>query len=101
MDAARYEDIERYKSEQAATNFLLSSLPGEDERIVLAKASDLLDLEDVRCDPGRKGLERFSAFAFDPDSPLERFIENVRREVHSFEEELVCRDEPASKYQLN
>lgn len=91
MDAYQYEEAERFRSEEAARNFLLREFPDEDERILLSKASDVLDEQYPWWVPERKGLERFSLLLLQDDS-LAGFVEKVRLGVFEFEGRLLDRD---------
>ncbi|MDO8728571.1 MAG: hypothetical protein Q7K26_01620 [bacterium] len=93
MNEIQYEDLERYHSEQAAENYFRQRLPDEDECILLSKASELLDQEDIGIRTDRKGLERFSLFLLSEDNRLEHFVQKLKNEVLVFENALVQRDE--------
>lgn len=93
MTENQYEDLERYHSEQAAENYFRHRLPDEDECILLSKASELLDQEDMGVRTDRQGLERFSLLLLSEDDRLERFVQKLKNEVLVFEDALVQRDE--------
>jgi hypothetical protein len=93
MTETQYEDLERYRSEQAAENYFLRRLPEEDEYILLSKASELLDQEDFGVRTDRQGLERFSLLLLSEDDRLERFVQKLKNEVLVFEDALFERDE--------
>ena len=99
MNASQYEALERYHSEQAAENYLRGLMPDQDEVILLAKASDLLDREDVGVFTDRKGLERFSMLLLCDDDRLEMFALKLKGELLAFENTLEQRDQPFDRPQ--
>ena len=91
MDSLQYEARECAYSEDAARVYLATSLPEEDECILLCKASEVLDEFERDAAPERRGLERFSLLLLRDDA-LAGFLDKVRSAVTEFEDKLFERD---------
>lgn len=97
MNELQFEELERWHSEDAARSYFTNALPGEDECIVLCKASEALDAAYPGWFPDRKGLERFSLLLVAGDD-LMRCVREVQRLVTDFEDALFERDAQSLAY---